>query len=159
MALLPLGTDIADPIERLESLLEWTSAKKAYLKAIPAQNFTEYMGFVPGMAMRAGVIAYTQLKIADLMGSPFNLIVTNVPASRDPIYFAQSLMVEYDAAGPIWDGAGLLHVVTSYLTTINISYDADAKALPDSKFYRECLEASRRELLDAVEERVQRAPG
>lgn len=35
-------------------------------------------------------------------------------------------MLQYDACGPIWDGAGLSHVITSYLDAINISFDAAA---------------------------------
>jgi hypothetical protein len=56
-------------------------------------------------------------------------------------------MIEYDACGPIWDGAGLLHVITSYLDGINISFNADAELLPDPDTYRHLVQESLDELL------------
>ncbi len=72
-------------------------------------------------------------KLGYQLGLPYNLVVTNVPASRETIYFAKSKKVDCDAFGPLCDGARLPHVVTSYLGG-QLSLDANAELLPDAKF-------------------------
>ena len=146
LAIVQLGTDIADPIERLRSIHHWTTTKKDYVNAIPSSVMMDMFEHVPGIVMRAAVKAFTGLKAARVIRLPYNLVVTNVPASRVPIYFAGARMIEYDACGPLWDGVGLIHVTTSYLDVLHFSFNADADLLPDPDQYADLLRASLEEM-------------
>lgn len=86
LAIVPLGTDIANPVDRLRHINSWTTRKKDYVGDIPAHVMTDFADFIPGMAMSWAVKAFTGLGAARAIKLPFNLIVTNVPASRVPIY-------------------------------------------------------------------------
>ena len=142
LSMLPLATDVADPIQRLAMIKDRTEAKKSFTKDIPANHMLELADYMPGLLTALGAQAFTGLGVADRTQPPFNFICTNVPASKVPLYFAGARMVSYDAAGPLWDGAGLIHVVTSYMDDLRISFDADQKRLPDGDFYIECIKHS-----------------
>ncbi|MDZ7827637.1 MAG: wax ester/triacylglycerol synthase family O-acyltransferase [Gammaproteobacteria bacterium] len=149
LAVLPLATDVADPAERL-AIHERTRAKKDYVKDVPAHLLTQLMEFVPGPVIEAGVRAFVGSGAARFVPQAWNLIVTNVPASRVPIYLAGAQMLEYDACGPLWDGARLLHVITSYQDVVNISFDVATEHLPDPDRYQQMLRDSMAEMLAAA---------
>ena len=142
LSLVPLATDIADPIERLKIITSWTSTKKNYAKDIPADKMIEFADYLPGYATTPAVQAATELAATRYTPTMFNTICTNVPASRVPLYLAGAKMVSYDASGPLWDGAGLIHVVTSYLDQLRISFDADKSQMPDADYYLDCIKSS-----------------
>lgn len=150
LAVLPLATNVADPAERLAAIHERTRAKKDYVKDVPAHLLTRLMEFVPGPVIEAGVRAFVGSGAARFVPQAWNLIVTNVPASRVPIYLAGAQMLEYDACGPLWDGARLLHVITSYQDVINISFDVATEHLPDPDRYQQMLRDSMTEMLAAA---------
>jgi WS/DGAT/MGAT family acyltransferase len=147
LSITPLPTNSSDPVARLRAIRQGTSKKKTYVNDIPAHLLAEFMEFVPGMALSAGVRAFIDLGLARVFPLPYNLVVTNVPGSRVPLYFAGAKMLEYDACGPVWEGVRFLHVITSYLETVNISFDVASNHF-DSDLYEVMLRKSLAELLN-----------
>jgi diacylglycerol O-acyltransferase / wax synthase len=149
-AMIALGTDIADPVERLRRVHRIASAKKEFMHAVPAGVLTEYAQFVPGTLAGLATSTYSRAALANRHRPLFNTIVTNIPGSTAPLYFCGARMRHYDAWGPVWDGMGILHPVTSYDGQVYVSFDADLAQMPDPAVYRACLEQSFDELLAAA---------
>ncbi len=61
----------------------------------------------------AGIAArfYTRVGAANVQAPAFNCVVTNVPGSRVPLYFAGARMVAMYGTAPIVDATGLICAV------------------------------------------------
>ena len=79
-----------------------------------------------------------------------NCVVTNVPGPREPLYFAGAKLVTMFGMGPIGDGLGLMHPVTSYVDELVIAVTSCREMLPDPAVYAQCLQDSYDELAEAT---------
>jgi diacylglycerol O-acyltransferase / wax synthase len=146
----PLGTQIADPVERLTYVFSQTAKSKAMTDAIGARNMTEISKVSPALFMALGAQLYTRLGLANRVGPPFTTVVTNVPGPPVPIYSAGARLESMMGLLCLTDGLGLGHVVQSYVDEATISFTACRKLLPDPDFYVACIEQSFAELRDAA---------
>jgi WS/DGAT/MGAT family acyltransferase len=146
----PLGTQIADPVERLAYVFGQTGKSKAMTDAIGARNMTEMSKVSPALFMALGAQLYTRLGLANRMAPPFTTVVTNVPGPPVPIYSAGARLESMMGLLCLTDGLGLGHVVQSYVKEATISFTACRKLLPDPDFYIACIEESFAELRDAA---------
>jgi hypothetical protein len=143
----PLGTSIADPLERLTAIVDETSAFRENTDAASNSRLMELVGVVPttllGLTVKAAnVMPFSAPAIA-------NTTVSNVPGPTEPIYFAGARLHRVTGLGPLIGGMNLFHVVASYNGTISVGATADRNALPDPAFYAECMQTSFDELLGA----------
>ena len=139
-----LGTDIADPLKRLEAIAESTAASRSESDSTRTQ-LLELIGTVPtsllGMtAKAASALPFSGPTIA-------NTTVTNVPGPTEPLFFSGARLVRVAGLGPLVAGLNLIHVVASYNGTLSISATADRDSLPDPARYAECMEQAFQELL------------
>jgi WS/DGAT/MGAT family acyltransferase len=144
---VPIGTDIADPLERLSAIRNETSEQKLLLEAIDAPNLVAYSQFLPGGLIGASQRLSAELGLANPRQPVFNTVVTNVPGSQVPLYFGGARVVESWGFGPLTDNAGLFHSVQSYCGTIYLGVTSCPKMLPDPAFYAQCLQDSYDELI------------
>jgi WS/DGAT/MGAT family acyltransferase len=154
----PLGTQIADPIERLAYVHSQTMNSKAMTDAIGARNMTEISKVSPALFMALGAQLYTRLGLANRVGPPFTTVVTNVPGPPVPIYSAGARLESMMGLLCLTDGLGLGHVVQSYCKEATIAFTACRTLLPDPEFYAQCIEDSFNELLAAARQPRQDAP-
>jgi WS/DGAT/MGAT family acyltransferase len=145
-----LGTDIGDPLKRLEAVRESTHQQKEFSSALGAQTLSEYSQFLPGGLAALAARTATQFGMADRANPTFNTTVTNVPGPQVPLYFAGARLVNLVGIGPIGDGLGLIHPITSYCGHLTIAFTADREMLPDPAFYAECIQGSFDELIRAA---------
>jgi diacylglycerol O-acyltransferase / wax synthase len=143
-----LGTDIADPLERLATIAEATSRSRSESDQSTTNQVLELIGTVPTSllgitAKAAGVLPLSGPTVA-------NTTVTNVPGPTEPIFFSGARLVRAAGLGPLVGGLNLIHVVASYNGTLSISATADRDALPDPATYAECMEGAFQELLSAA---------
>jgi diacylglycerol O-acyltransferase len=143
-----LGTDIADPIERLALIAASTAAGRSGSDQSTGTRLLELIGTVPtallGVAAKAAsVLPFSGPTVA-------NTTVTNVPGPPEPIFFSGARLVRAAGLGPLVGGLNLIHVVASYNGTLSISATADRDALPDPARYAECMGRSFEELLSAA---------
>jgi diacylglycerol O-acyltransferase / wax synthase len=153
-AMVPIGTDVADPLARLAAIHDAISAKKEFTHAVPANVLTDYARYLPGSLTMLATRTYSRAALANRHRPMMNTIVTNVPGWREELYFAGARMVHWDPFGPVWDGLGLIHPVVSYLDEITIAFDAAREVVPDPDTYRECMGRSYDALAAAVPERA-----
>jgi diacylglycerol O-acyltransferase / wax synthase len=145
-----LATDVADPLARLEVVRASTARSKELTSAIGARALTEYSQFIPGGLAGLGFRAASRFEMANRVDPIVNAIVTNVPGPQVPLYFAGAQLLGLVGMGPIADGVGLMHPVTSYCGELVIAVTADRAMLPDPERYARCLQDSFDELARAV---------
>ena len=82
----------------------------------------------------------------------YNCVITNVPGPQVPLYNTGARMVANYGTGPILDGMGLFHAITSYCGDFAISATSCRVIMPDPDFYRQCLLDSYAELKAAADD-------
>ncbi len=148
--IVPLGSHIADPVERLAYVHEQTLRSKAMTDALGARQMTEMSKVSPALFMALGAQLYTRLGLANYVKPPFSTVVTNVPGPPVPIYSTGAKMISMHGLLCLTDGLALGHVVQSYVDQATIGFTACRKAMPDPEFYSECLQASFEDLMAAL---------
>jgi diacylglycerol O-acyltransferase / wax synthase len=143
-----LGTDIADPLQRLTAIAAATAESRSVSDQSTRAQLLDLIGTVPtsllgATAKAASVLPFSGPTVA-------NTTVTNVPGPTEPIFFGGARLVRAAGLGPLVAGLNLIHVVASYNGTLSISATADRDALPDPATYAECMERAFDELLAAT---------
>lgn len=150
MAYVPLGTDIADPIARLEATHLATQALKATGGAQDMQTLMGMVELLPGGLM--GFTTRNMIAALNRLGrTVIHTTVTNVPGPAKPLYFAGAEMLTTFGVAPIVDGMGLMNAVSSFTDQVSISVTSDREMMPDPAFYSECLQRSFDDLLAAAD--------
>ncbi|WP_293989009.1 wax ester/triacylglycerol synthase family O-acyltransferase [Sphingomonas sp.] len=137
-----LGTQIEDPLERLRFVHDDAVNSKAMTNAVGAKTLADYSKLIPSGLAGLGARLYTRVGAANMHAPAFNCVVTNVPGSRVPLYFAGARMVAMYGTAPVFDSMGLINPVYSYGDTIAVSFTADRDMLPDPDVYADALRSS-----------------
>jgi WS/DGAT/MGAT family acyltransferase len=144
--LVTLGTDIADPRERLAAVRQSTHEQKEFSTAIGAPQLSGYSEFLPGGLAALAARTASRFEMANRSVPMINTVVTNVPGPQVPLYSGGARLVRMTGLGPIGDGMGLIHPIVSYCGELCISFTACREMLPDPAFYARCLQESFDEL-------------
>ncbi|HSS11519.1 MAG TPA: wax ester/triacylglycerol synthase family O-acyltransferase [Acidimicrobiales bacterium] len=145
---LPTATD--DPLERLRQTQQNMNAAKGRFALVPADVLTEYAEFAPpALALRATRMS-TQLKLADRMNPPFNLVISNVPGPRHPLFLGAARMQHYYPISTIVDGQGLNITVQSYCNVMDFGLVSCRELVPDLEDVADLLVDEIAELAKAV---------
>ena len=129
--LTTLGTDVADPYERLVAVREGTHESKEFANALGARTLLDMADLMPGGLVGLGARTSARLSLANRMRPMFNTTVTNMPGPQHPLYMAGAQLVAMYVVGMIIEGMGLIHPVTSYCGDITISFTSCREMLPD----------------------------
>jgi hypothetical protein len=86
--MLPIPTNVADPVERLRIVHTTTQESKGMAGAVPAKTLIDFNQFIPWAL--AGLAARTaaNLRLAETAAPSVNTVVTNVPGPQVPLYLA-----------------------------------------------------------------------
>lgn len=146
-----LGTDIDDPVQRLDAIQIASSSSEVMAQAVSARELTNLAQHAPSVAIAA---TSKMLRSASaLLGgwAPLaNCAITNVPGSRSPLYLRGAKLKYLSAIMPVSDGMGLVFSVTGYGDTIVISFTACADQVPDPAVLALCLRDSFQEYIGLV---------
>ena len=149
-----VASNVADPIERLRAVRESTHQSKELSSAVGARTLTEYSQFIPGGLAALAARTASRFEMANRVDPTANCVVTNVPGPRAPLYFAGAKLITMFGMGPIGDGLGLMHPVTSYVNELVIAVTSCREMLPDPAVYTQCLQDSYDELAEATAART-----
>lgn len=145
---LELGTDIADPVERLVAIQALSSSSEVMAQAVSARELVDLAEHAPSAAI---AVASKLLRSASaLLGNwaPLaNCAIANVPGPQMPLYLHGARLTYLSAIMPISDGMGLVFSVTSYSEMISISFTGCYEQLPDPEVFAQCLRDSFQEYL------------
>ncbi len=148
-----LGTDVADPYDRLVAVREGTHQSKEFANALGARTLLDMADLMPGGLVGLGARTSARLSLANRLRPVFNTTVTNMPGPRHPLYMAGARLVAMYGAGMVVDGMGLIHPVMSYCGEITISFTSCREMLPDPANYAACIRESFDELAAAERRR------
>ena len=151
-------SDIEDPLERLAAVHESSSKAKELTHAIGAKTMTDYSQFIPSMLTAQAARLASRWGLINRMTPQFNCVITNVPGPPIPLYNTGAKMIANYGTGPVQDGLGLFHVISSYCGQFVISATSCRVIMPDPAFYRQCLLESFEELLAAATAKAADAP-
>jgi diacylglycerol O-acyltransferase / wax synthase len=146
--LAPLGTAIADPLERLATIVEETSAFRENSDSAADSRLMDLVGIVPTTLLGLTVKAASAMPFS--APTIASTTVSNVPGPTEPIYFAGARLQRVTGLGPLIGGMNLFHVVVSYNGTVSIGATADRSALPDPGHYADCMQSAFDEMLSAA---------
>jgi len=145
-----LGTQIADPLERLRFVHGEAVNSKAMTNAVGARTLADYSKLIPSGLAGLGARLYTRVGAANMHAPAFNCVVTNIPGPRVPLYFCGAKMLAMYGTAPVFDSMGLINPVYSYGDTIAVSFTADRDMLPDPENYAAALRQSFEDLKAAA---------
>lgn len=151
MMRFPMGTDIEDPIARLQAVHEATVKSKGMQNAIGAQHLTDITKFAPpatlGLAGRLATLTGGGGKWPVVL---HNCLVTNVPGPNAPLYMLGARLVHWGGVGPVTDGLSLIWNPASYCGKLYISLTSSPNVVPDPEFLARCLKESFEEMRAAA---------
>jgi diacylglycerol O-acyltransferase len=124
-----LPVDEPEPLERVRRVHEAMVEAKQLFDAVPAETLTDFTQFPPpavfALAMR------TATRLSGRYGTPVNLVISNVPGPREPLYVAGAKLLHYYPVSTIVDGQGLNVTVQSYLDTLDFGLVSCRELVPD----------------------------
>jgi WS/DGAT/MGAT family acyltransferase len=126
---VPIPTNEPDPRRRLERTHDVLATAKDRHRALPANLLTDATRFIPPAV--AALAARTTLAVLAGSRAPVNLVISNVPGSRAPLYCAGARLEAHYPVSVIADGIGLNITVMSYLDRLDFGLIADREAIPD----------------------------
>ncbi len=124
-----LPTDEADPVKRVEQVHASMANAKGLFDAIPADSLTDFAQFPPPAVFARAMRVATRL--TERFSPPINLVISNVPGPREPLYAAGSKLLHYYPVSTIIDGQGLNVTVQSYLDTLDFGLVSCRELVPD----------------------------
>jgi diacylglycerol O-acyltransferase / wax synthase len=126
----PLATNLDDPAERLATTGQAMHAAKEQHGALPAELLTDVTQVAaPALANQAARLN-ARLRLLERV-NPFNLIISNVPGPRIPLYYAGAPLLAYYPLSAIANGQGLNITVMSYQDTVFLGLLACRELVPD----------------------------
>ena len=139
MILANLGTHKEDPLERLAIVRRSVQNAKEKFKRMNSNQILNYSAFVysaAGLNIASGLLPKRQA---------FNLVISNVPGPREPLYWNGARLDALYPASIILNGQALNITMTSYLDKLEVGLTACRNALPKMQ-----------NLLTHLEEEIQR---
>jgi diacylglycerol O-acyltransferase / wax synthase len=128
--IVPIPTDEPHPRKRLLRTHDVLKAAKDHHQALPANLLTDATAFIPpAVAARA---ARTTVQLLGRTRPPVNLVISNVPGPRAPLYCAGAQLQANFPVSVVVDGVGLNITVMSYRDHLDFGIVADRDQIPDA---------------------------
>jgi WS/DGAT/MGAT family acyltransferase len=126
--LATLGTDIVDPLERLDAIMASTRVAKAQMHGLSQQAALAYSAFLMSPYGLQALNAFAGFRPPVPLA--FNVCVSNVPGPREPLYMRGSrLEASYPLSIPA-HGVALNITLHSYADTLNFGFIGCRDTLP-----------------------------
>lgn len=126
-----LPTNCEDPLQRVALCRKAMSVAKEQFELMPAESLIDIAQSSPPVVSAAAVRLASRLKLADRIGMPANVVISNVPGPREPLYFAGAQLQHQFPVSIVTDGLGLNITVQSYMDRLDFGFIADRDLVPD----------------------------
>ena len=144
-----LGTQIADPVERLHAISDYNATSKNHNEALGANMLQDWSQFASPAVFGAAMRVYSSLKLAERHPVVSNLVVSNVPGPPVPLYFLGAQIKGMFPLGPIFHGAGLNVTVMSLDGKLDVGIVSCSDLAPELDQLAQGFGAALDELFDA----------
>ena len=128
---LPVGTDIADPVERVRHIHESMVAARRVREALGPDLFEARAALTPPMLYPVGIRLWARTRLADHTRPPINLIASNVRGPADLPTMDGARVTALYSMGPILEGIGLNITAWSFRDELDVSVMGTPGTLPD----------------------------
>jgi diacylglycerol O-acyltransferase / wax synthase len=150
--LVPLGTTVADPVDRLRSVATAARVAKDQEQRAGGDLLEGLTRALPPVLFSAVMRGAGLLRVFDRIRPPFNLVVSTVVLPDLPLWWAGCPMVEVYPAGPVVDGIGLNVTAMTYRGTVHFGLVACPRQVPDVQGVASLLEDEIASLVARAEE-------
>jgi len=140
-----LGTHIADPVERLETIAASSRHSKDMIRKMSKDAAAAY-----SLVVAFPAIAMQLLGKASLAPLPFNVVVSNVPGPRTPLYERGARLEAIYPVSLLFERQAINFTLISYLDTLDFGLIACRKAVPDLRSVAGNLQTAYETLRQAV---------
>eukprot|EP00439_Symbiodinium_sp_Y106_P088451 s1_g987.t1 len=147
-----MGTDIADPLQRLQAVKMRTDDAKQLAQTRGSDMLESVMGLVSPATASWFFRSAEGMKWISRIKPVCNTFVSNVPGIPYDMYFSGAKLVRSYGLAPLGDGMGIFHAITGYQDQLSVCVTADREMLPDPDFYARCVQASFDEYKALVED-------
>ena len=152
-----LGSDIADPIERLQAVHEHAKGSKKQIGAIKDVIPQDYVFFGAPVFVTAMAQLTSRTDLVNRMPSPINVTISNVPGPRRNVYFAGSKVLAQYPVSIATHGCALNITLQSYVDRLEFGLVACKIAVPDVQVIADYI-VEEFELLKAAAAKAQAKP-
>jgi len=143
VAVMPVHSEISDPIERLTAIRDGAEKAKALVSAVGKDLTKHVYDLFPAVA--------SELFTTKVMLPTMNIVVSNVRGPDVPIYLAGAQMVAFAPVSIAMNGLGLNVTGFSYHGTMWVCAVSCRDMMPDPGFFADCMREAFSELVDAAE--------
>ena len=113
--IVDLPTNEPDPLQRVARCREAMDAAKQQFELVPAEALVDIQQYSSPVVATSAIRLAARLRLADRMAPPVNVIISNVPGPRQPLYLSGAQLHQYIPVSTIGEGMGLNITVHSYL--------------------------------------------
>ena len=128
--IVEIPTNENDPRRRLERTHESLKSAKMRHQAVPASLLTDGAAFIPPAV--AALAARSTIELLSRTRPPLNLVISNVPGPREPLFCAGAQLEALYPVSAILDGVGLNMTVMSYRDHMDFGIIADRDQVDDT---------------------------
>jgi WS/DGAT/MGAT family acyltransferase len=139
----PLPVYIADPVQRLEAVMEAMRGLKQSKQALGAEVISRFNDFAPPTLLAQAVRINFSTRL-------FNLTVTNVPGPQVPLYVLGRELEDVFPVGFLPPNQALFVAIMSYNGGVNFGLLADYDAMDDVDVIAKGIERAIAELMEAA---------
>lgn len=153
-----IGTDIADPLERVRHITSVSAAAKKVRSALGNDLLGRRAEVVPPQLYALVVRTWARTHLANRVRPPVNLVLSNVAGPSQQLYVGAAVLEAIYSVGPILEGIGLNITAWSCAGSLHISVLGCPASVPDPWLIVDLLGASLAELKDASDRAVNPLP-
>jgi diacylglycerol O-acyltransferase len=143
VAVMPIHSEIADPLERLAAIGAGAGKAKALVSAVGKDLTKHVYDLLPAAA--------SELFTTKVMLPTMNVVVSNVRGPDFPMYLAGARMVAFAPVSIAINGLGLNVTGFSYAGTMWVCAVSCRDMVPDPQFFASCLRDAFGELVAAAQ--------
>ncbi|MBK7059158.1 MAG: wax ester/triacylglycerol synthase family O-acyltransferase [Rubrivivax sp.] len=131
MSLISLGTNLADPLQRLAHIRAASAAMKSTMGSVKSILPTDFPSLGVPWLLEAATALYGKARVADRIPQVANVVISNVPGPPVPLYMAGAKMLTNYPTSIVVHGLALNITVQSYDQSLDFGLMADAQAMPE----------------------------
>lgn len=129
--LVSLGTDLDNPVERLEAIYNSSQNAKEMIKAVRARQIQSVGEVAAPVILSSAIRAVYASNLMSKMPVRINTLVSNVPGPPMPIYACGGRLTGIYPSSIILEGMGINTTVFSYIDRIDFGIHVDPDLVPD----------------------------
>lgn len=145
-----LGTDVDDPLQRLEVIRAGTAEAKVLLETQGHFTLTEWLERIPPFVGRRAARWMIDRNAADTTKADYNVLVSNVRFTDEDFAVDGHDVEAIHLTGPIGDDAGLNITVVGYRGVLHLTIDASPVAIEDPQQLADDLRLALEELVSCT---------